>query len=154
MQVGPHADALKADLAALAAVGDEAVRDAAARLTQALEASLGLRLLDVLTEAAGEVSAQLPSGHVEVRLAGQEPSLVYVEHEPERFGFPLDRAAEEDEASARITLRLPESLKAAVEAVAAAEGLSVNAWLVRALSRAVSAPASRVGNRLTGFARS
>src|SRR3954470_9464075 len=81
MQVTPHVEALKADLAAIAGVGDDAVAAAAQRLSQALTASLGLRLLDVLQEAALEVSEQIPSGHVEVRLAGQEPLLVYVEDE-------------------------------------------------------------------------
>lgn len=150
MQVEPHVEALKADLAALAGVGEEAVRNAAERLSQALGGPLGLRLLDVLAEAANEISAQLPTGHVEVRLSTQEPSLVYVDEPAAAAPTPLV----DDDASARITLRLPESLKVAIEAAAAAEGLSVNAWLVRALSRAVSAPAVRVGSRLTGFARS
>jgi hypothetical protein len=151
MQVTPHVEALKADLAAIAGVGDDAVAAAAQRLSQALTASLGLRLLDVLQEAALEVSEQVPSGHVEVRLAGQEPLLVYVEDEAAETGPPPQT---DDGAAARITLRLAESLKAAVEAEAAREGLSVNAWLVRALTRAVSGPAPRVGSRLTGFGKS
>jgi hypothetical protein len=151
MQVTPHVEALKADLAAVAGVGDDTVADAAERLSQALTASLGLRLLDVLQEAALEVSEQVPSGHVEVRLAGQEPLLVYVEDEPAE---PAPSAPADEGLSARITLRLPESLKAAVDAAAARESLSVNAWLLRALTRAVSTPAPRVGSRLTGFGKS
>jgi len=149
MQVTPHVEALLADLEAIAAVGDEATAAAAERLSQALRSSLGLRLLDVLGEAALEVSSQLPSGHVEVRLAGQEPSLVYVEHEA-----ATPSAAADDGMSARITLRLPESLKAAVEAAAAGEALSVNAWILRALKRGVDVPARRSGKRLTGFGKS
>jgi hypothetical protein len=147
MNVTPHVDALLADLAAIAAVGDEPTAAAAERLSQALRASLGLRLLDVLGEAALELSSQLPSGHVEVRLAGQEPSLVYVEQEAE-----ASPALAEDGMSARITLRLPESLKSGVEAAAAREGASVNSWIVRALKRALDTPSRRVGRRLTGFA--
>jgi hypothetical protein len=151
MQTTQHVDALLADLAAIASVGDEATAAAAERLSQALRASLGLRLLDVLGEAALEVSGQLPSGHVEVRLAGQEPSLVYVEHED----APATRQDDEG-AGARITLRLPESLKTAVEAAAAREGLSVNSWILRALKRGLDGPGQgrRVGRRLTGFAES
>jgi hypothetical protein len=151
MQVTPHVEALKSDLSAIAGVGDDAVAAAAERVGQALTASLGLRLLDVLQEAALEVSEQVPSGHVEVRLAGQEPLLVYVEDEPSE---PAPAQPAGEGLSARITLRLAESLKAAVEAAAAREGLSVNAWLIRALTRAVSAPAPRVGSRLTGFGKS
>ena len=150
MQLGPHVEALQADLAELASLGDEATAAAAARLSQALRASAGLRLLEVVSEAALEVNAQLPSGHVDVRLAGQDPSLVYVA-EAADTSVP---AAED--ASARITLRLPEALKASIDAAAAQEGLSVNTWLVRALSRAVAGggPSVRSSKRLTGFGRS
>jgi hypothetical protein len=152
MELAPHVEALVRDLKAIAAVGDDATAQAAARLAAALEASAGMRLLDVLSEAALELSDQLPDGHVEVRLAGQAPSLVYVEDEP-----PPASAPAEDALSVRITLRLPESLKSAVESAAARDGVSVNTWLVRALARAVSSWASRgsgPGNRLRGFARS
>ena len=152
MQLGPHVEALQADLAELAALGDEATAAAAARLSQALRPSAGLRLLEVVSEAALEINAQLASGHVDVRLAGQDPSLVYVAEEAESPAAP---GAED--ASARITLRLPEALKAAVDAAAAREGLSVNTWLVRALSRAVhhrGGGGVRSSKRLTGYGRS
>ena len=153
MQTTPYVDALLADLEAMAALGDESVADAARRLSQTLRASAGLRMLDLLGEAALEVSGQLPSGHVEVRLAGQEPSLVYVDVEP---AAAPPATTGEDAASARITLRLSEALKAGVEAAAAREGVSVNTWIVRALGRASSAPTAtrRVGRRLTGYAES
>jgi hypothetical protein len=152
MQTTPYIDALLADLEAMASLGDEAVADAARRLSQTLRASAGLRLLDLLGEAALEVSSQLPSGHVEVRLAGQEPSLVYIDEEPAE---PAPAAAE-DAASARITLRLSEALKISVEAAAAREGVSVNTWIVRSLNRAATAPTTvrRSGRRLTGYAES
>jgi HicB-like protein involved in pilus formation len=151
MQMAPHIEALQADLAEFAALGDEATAQAAQRLGVALRSSAGLRILDALTEAALELSAQIPSGHVEVRLAGQDPALVFVE---EARAEPP--ATPEDDQSARITLRLPESLKARLEAAAAREGVSVNTWLVRALARSVSSPppSRRIGNRLTGYGRS
>ncbi len=151
MQTTPYVDALLADLESMAALGDEAVADAARRLSQTLRASAGLRLLDLLGEAALEVSGQLPSGHVEVRLAGQEPSLVYVEDEQTT---QPSVATAEDGSSARITLRLPEALKVSVEAAAAREGVSVNTWIVRALGRSSSASVRRVGRRLTGYGES
>jgi hypothetical protein len=152
MQTTPYVDALLADLEAMANLGDEAVADAARRLSQTLRASANLRLLDLLGEAALEVSGQLPSGHVEVRLAGQEPSLVYVDEELEAPAAP----AGADDASARITLRLSEALKSSVEAAAAREGVSVNTWIVRALGRAASTPTTvrRSGRRMTGYAES
>src|ERR671934_800889 len=138
MQLQRFVEALKADLTAVAELGDEATADAAGRLVVSLQASVGLRLLDALSEAALEPNDKLPSGHVEVRLTGQDPELVYVSDEPEA---PVGAA---DEAyTARITLRLPEALKAAVERAASRDGVSVNTWIVRALSRSsTAAPAA------------
>jgi hypothetical protein len=147
METANFVDGLRGDLEAIAGVGDDAVAQAARRLAQAIQAAAKLRLLDVLGEGALELSGQLPSGHVEVRLSGQDVELVYVEeeHAPTPAG---------DDASARITLRLPEALKTSVEGAAAREGVSVNSWIVRALARGLSGPAPRVGSRLTGFGRS
>src|SRR5256885_2796215 len=132
MELRPFIAGLQADLEGIAAVGDDAVAEAARRLTSAVGASAGLRLLDALAEAALEVSEQLPSGHVEIRLSGQDPSFVYVEE-----GEAPAPPAGEDSLVARISLRLPEGLKLAIEAAATREGLSVNAWLLRSLARAV-----------------
>src|SRR5438876_3906251 len=151
MQLQRFVDALKADLTAVAELGDEETAEAAGRLVVTLQASLGLRLLDALSEAALELTEKLPSGHIEVRLTGPDPELVYVSEEPEA---PV--AGAEEGQTARISLRLPEALKAAVEVAATREGVSVNTWIVRALSRLSSAapPTTHSGNRLTGYARS
>jgi len=151
METARFIAALERDLAAVAAVGDEETAAAAERLIQALRGSAGMRLMETLGEAALEISDQLPEGHVEVRLAGPDPQLVYVGAEPvEPAGVP----DEQDGLAARITLRLYESLKRELEAAAAREGMSLNAWLVRALSRSVASPAPRSrGNRLTGYGR-
>ena len=150
MQMAQFLEALETDLESVASLGDDAVSQAASRLTQAIRSSAGLRLLDALGQAAVEVSAQLPSGHIEVRLSGQDPNLVFVE---EDRAEPTPQA--DDASSARITLRLPEGLKSTIEAAAAREGVSVNTWIVRSLSREV-APlrGPRLGSRLTGFAKS
>jgi hypothetical protein len=141
-------ESLQEDLQGVAQLGDERAAEIARRLAEALGSNLRLKLLDVLSQAAVEVSSKLPSGHVEVRLAGQEPELVYVESVGEA-------GAVGEELSARISLRLPESLKTAVEKAAAREGVSTNAWLVRAIARATeSRPAHVSGKRLTGYAQS
>ena len=146
MEMARFLQGLEADLAAVAAVGDEQTAAAAERLIHAIRGSAGLRLLDVLGEAALEISGQLPAGHVEVRVSGQDPSLVFV-GEPE--GEPEQTAADDG-----LTARLPEQLKAQVEAAAVREGISVNSWLVRALGRSLAPRgAQRSSNRLQGFAR-
>jgi hypothetical protein len=149
MQLQRFVDALKADLTAVAELGDESTAEAAGRLVLTLQASVGLRLLDALSEAALELNDKLPGGHVEVRLTGQDPEFVFVGEEPE-----APAAAADEAYSARITLRLPEALKSALETAASREGVSVNTWIVRALSRSsTAAPAAQSGNRLTGYAR-
>ncbi|MGH2698560.1 MAG: toxin-antitoxin system HicB family antitoxin [Actinomycetota bacterium] len=60
----------------------------------------------------------------------------------------------EDSTTARISLRLSDSLKAEIEIAAARDGVSTNSWITRALSRSVGGFRSRAGNRLTGFGRS
>jgi hypothetical protein len=151
MQLQRFVDSLKADLTAVAELGDDATAEAASRLVVSLQASFGLRLLDALSEAALELTEKLPNGHIEVRLTGPDPELVFVsDQEPDA---PV--AGTEEGQTARITLRLPETLKVVVEAAASREGVSVNTWIVRALSRVSSAaPATQSGNRLTGYARS
>jgi hypothetical protein len=143
-------DGLREDLQGIAELGDERSAQIARRLTDALGSSLRLKVLDLLGQAALELSSKLPSGHVEVRLAGQEPELVFVDDTPAEAA-----GAAGEELSARITLRLPESLKASVERAADREGISTNAWLIRAIARATeSRPAHVSGKRLTGYAQS
>jgi hypothetical protein len=153
MQIDGYIQALREDLVRVASLGDETTSRAAELLSVAIEASLARRLQDVLAEAALELNAQLDAAHVEVRIAGRDPELVLV-REDGSISEPVDEAF-----SARITLRLPESLKQRVESAAAREGASVNTWLVQALQRSVESRSSRstsVGgrNRLTGYGRS
>src|SRR3954470_23573877 len=102
-------EGLQEDLQGLAELGDERSSQVARRLGDALGSNLRLKLLDLLSQAAVELSSKLPSGHVEVRLAGQEPELVFVDSAGEPGGATVG-----EELSARISLRLPESLKTAV----------------------------------------
>ena len=139
---------LRADLLAVAALGDERSAAVAERMAGVLAGALSLRLIELVGELAAEVSAQLPQGRIEVRLSGPDPEFVYVDEQP---ALPAD----EVELSARVTLRLPEGLKARIEEVAGREGMSVNAWLVRALARAVAGDRrTAFGRRMTGYGRS
>ena len=153
MDIERHVQAIQSDLATAAALGDEAAAVAGERLAAAVASSLQLRLLDVLTEATLALNDQLGSGHVEVRLAGRDPELVFVEDDARQPEAP---PAPGDDLSARITLRLPEALKVQLEIVASGEGVSANAWIVRALARALEPQRGRTrssGNRLQGYAQ-
>jgi hypothetical protein len=150
MQIDTYVHAVCEDLARVAAVGDESTARAAELLAVALESSLGRRLQEALAEAALELSAQLEQGTVEVRVAGGDLELVHVND-----ADPAPADAADESFSARITLRLPESLKSRLEAAAATNGVSVNTWLVQALNRVLDPRSSTGGSRrLSGYGRS
>jgi hypothetical protein len=140
----PYVDQLRRELVASAELGGDEARALAERLTGPLEASLRLALLSALSAAAEEITSQLAPGSVDVRMRGGDIGFVVTpapapEHpeEPEPTPAPTPApAAEGDEAAtARITLRVPEQLKARIEDAAGREGFSVNTWLVRAVSQ-------------------
>jgi hypothetical protein len=148
METAPFVQAIRTDLEELAA-GDEETASVASRLARALEPSLHLRLFDVVGQAALELSGRLPAGSVDVRLSGRDVELVYVADEA-----AAEPAPAEDEGTARLTLRMPEGMKVRVEEAAARDGVSTNAWLVRAVSGGLShGPTRRSGRRITGFAQ-
>jgi hypothetical protein len=149
MQIAPYVEALLRDLETVSGSGDQAVAEAARRLSAALEPAIRLRLMEVLGEAALEINGQLQSGHVEVRLAGGDPELVFVEER----GGPMPSAG--DDLSARVTLRLPEALKSIIDAAAQAEGVSANTWLLQQISRgAQSKRRGPGGRRMSGYGQS
>jgi hypothetical protein len=155
MDLSPYLESLRADLAAAAAPGGPETARAAELLGHSLEASARLALLEALSDAAAEITTRLRDASVEVRLRGRDADLVVspVAAAPEDPAPPVDGGD-----LARLTLRMPEALKTHVEQTAAAEGVSVNAWLVRAVTAAVQRPAGpppggRGGRRITGFAQ-
>ena len=163
MDLTPYLDTLRADLAAAAAPGGPDTARAADLLGTALEASTRLVLLEALSDAAAEITTRLHDATVEVRLRGREADLVvtdraFSDHANGDAAGSAAGVVPDGGDLARLTLRMPEALKAHVEQTAAAEGISVNAWLVRAVTAAVSRPGpppggSRGGKRITGFAQ-
>jgi hypothetical protein len=181
MDLTPYVESLRADLEAAAAAGTDATRETARLLSAALEPAVRLSLMDALSAMAAEVTAASELGSVEIRMHGREPQVVVLGEEPTAEppvtpSAPPARPESEDEgATARVSLRLPESLKAQTEERAAAEGLSLNSWIVRAVHQAVHGgahwsgqgwsihgpagmwgghgPGPRRGGRITGFGR-
>jgi hypothetical protein len=154
MELTPHLEAIRSDLESLLGA-DEALAAAVDRMGRALDATLQLRLLDVLGDAALELTEQFPVGHAELRVAGRDASLVYVgPPEPP----PPPPAPDDERGTVRLTLRMPDALKGSVEDAAEAIGVSVNAWLVQAAQSAVGRTNEQRrrggGNRISGYARS
>jgi hypothetical protein len=160
MDLTPYLEALRADLVAAAAPGGPDTARAAELLGHSLEASTRLALLEALSDAAAEITTRLRDASVEVRLRGREADLVVNHLTPEADAGPPEAPVPDGGDLTRLTLRMPESLKTHVEQVAAAEGISVNAWLVRAVTSSINRPAGppppgtiRSGKRITGFAQ-
>ena len=158
MDITPLVTALRRDLASAAEVGGEEVKAAAERLLLALDPALRLTLMEALSLAASDIGAQLPGAQVSVRLQGREPVFV-VEGAP-AAATPQDHAEHDfdddeidatGEATGRITLRIPESLKARAETLAARRGQSLNSWLVAAARAAATDRPSHFAENLHGF---
>jgi hypothetical protein len=165
MELSRYVEMLRGELTALTRFAGEDVSRTAGLLAESLDSPVRLTLLDVLSAAAAEITARLDETVVEVRLSDGEPAFVVSTALPRDSGAPpgpepADSA--EGTGTARVTLRLSESLKGAIETAAASDGVSVNTWLTRAASRALgnqsrgSQPGPRrgPGQRITGFARS
>lgn len=146
MDITQFVDTLRRDLSQAAAAGTEEVRSAAERLAMTLDPALRLTLMDALSQAASEITNELEGTSVEVRLKGREPIFVVVGAATQPMAAaaaepteaPDDLGLEEDDAVARITLRLPESLKARAEELANKRGQSLNTWLVNAARAAAT----------------
>jgi hypothetical protein len=158
MKMSLVVDGLRADVISVGELGDDTVAEVADRIAEVLGRSIPSRVLDLLSEVAAEVSAELPDGRVEIRVAGDDVDLAYVEDASGRATGDEGAGDEERERardmSARITLRLSESLKARVEEGAAREGISVNAFIVRTLEQGASSEHKRksyAGHRLRGY---
>lgn len=157
MNLQPYVDNIQRQLAIAAEAGGEEARALADRLTAPLDAAVRLTLQDALAAAADEITVELAPGSVELRLRAQGPEFVVTPAGDGAPGFDdtagegapaswsiRSGAAEGDEGTtARVNLRLPDQLKTRVEQAASSEGLSVNAWLVRAAAAALEGPGRR-----------
>ncbi|MET8470664.1 toxin-antitoxin system HicB family antitoxin [Streptomyces sp. NPDC006422] len=168
MDLTPYVDNLHRELAVAAEAGGDDARALAERLTAPLESATRLTMLNVLSAAMDEITRDLAPGSVDVRLRGLDPDFVVTPPPRDTPAAPAEPAhtpaavPEADEGgTARVNLRLPAHLKARAEEAASREGLSVNAWLVRAVSAAVDGGAAprpqeksrTVGQSFTGWVR-
>ena len=166
MDLTQYIETLRRELAVAADAGGEEARALAERLTAPLESATRLMLLDALSAAAAEMTRELAPGSVDLRLRRGDPEFVVtpppadVTGEPAPAALPPAPPENEEGATARINLRLPEQLKAGIEQAAGRERLSVNAWLVRVAAAALVQDdgrprprGGRLGETYTGWVR-
>src|SRR3569833_769914 len=160
MDLTPYIDNLRRELAVAAEAGGEDARALAERLSAAIESAARLALLEALSAAADEITADLAPGSVEVRLRGRDPDIVVTPPPAEvtsqqtsqgglrnalvgavevTMGVRPPAVAEPEEGggTSRITLRLPVHLKPRIDEATNHKNQTVNAWLVRAVSVAL-----------------
>jgi hypothetical protein len=178
MELTQYSENIQRQLVLAAEPGGDEARAMAERLVAPLDAAIRLTIQEALAVAAEEITLELAPGSVELRLRGRELDFAVTPPPVDAGGQstrdsdhtqPSWQAASAGDAPGdgdeggmlRINLRLPDRLKTRVEQAAGREGLSVNAWLVRAaaaaLERTENTPQerrpSRGAQRYTGWAR-
>ena len=143
MDITPYVDSLRRDLVAASEAGSDELKQAAERLAYALDPSARLALMEAISHAAAEITAELPDCSVDVRLVGRELDFVVEVAPPAAMPEPPPPPAppappEEAGDLARITLRIPEGVKARAEEKAAAAGQSLNTWMVNVVRSATN----------------
>jgi hypothetical protein len=165
MELSQYVESLRRELSSLTRFASDDVIQVAQRLAEALDSSVRLTLLDVLSAAAADITTRLDDVVIDVRLSGGEPEFVVTPVTRDSAGqgpAPAPDSGAEEAGTARVTLRLSEALKSRVETQANAEGVSVNSWLAHAAIRALENPGTSsgprvrggLGQRITGYARS
>ena len=121
---------------------DPEIEAAAEALLAVLRPTLHRLALGLAEQAAEEVSAQLPEYAIDVVLSEGQPSLA---------ARPLsdDPPFAAEDLEARLTVRLPNKLKALIEEAAAEAGDSVNTYVFKSLSSRAH-KASKSGRRVSG----
>jgi hypothetical protein len=138
MDITPYVDSLRSSLVSAADSAGDETRQAAERLSFALDSSARLAIMEAVSQAAAEITAEMPNGGVDVRLNGRDLDFLVHTAAPTPPPPPPPPAPEDvdDGNLARITLRIPESVKGKAEERAAEAGQSLNTWLVNIIRMA------------------
>lgn len=143
MQLDDYVQQVEDQLGAAAALGDDRTRELAATLATAAGPAVRLAILAALSAAADEITAAL------LDAPGAPTVAVHLDSDDIRIAVgsgpaePVHRSRPDDgDASARISMRLSEALKAEIDDAANRAEVSVNTWLVRAATTALGAAAT------------
>ncbi|MCW4353870.1 toxin-antitoxin system HicB family antitoxin [Hoyosella sp. YIM 151337] len=149
MDLSQYTQRFHDDLVAAAALGDERTQQLASALAKAADPALRLVLMSALSELAAQISQELEDRTVDVRVAGDNISVVVI-HDAETVGGPELGASAQDALSdfeqaldelggniSRVTLRLVDGIKARAEEAASANGVSLNSWVSQAVRGAL-----------------
>lgn len=152
MQLTPYLEAVARDLDNATALADDQTREITHRVASVIEPGLRLAMVQLLSDVAAQLTAELDGTVITVRMEGRDPSWHIVRDEPSVVA--RDTEPGDDENSARVTVRLPEAVKKRAEASAQSAGQSLNTWIVQALRRATTPDSTshRSSRRISGWA--
>ncbi|MFN3865357.1 MAG: toxin-antitoxin system HicB family antitoxin [Demequina sp.] len=158
MDMARHSEQLRQQLEATAAASTPKAQETARQLATAVDPAARLMIVEALSEAAAEISREIAPASVDLRVRGTKVDFVVTAPEQTDEDHAAATAAQAQAASVgadttRTTVRIPEPLKRRAEAAAAEEGVSLNSWLVRAVSLHLEpGPRSRRGRAAARFA--
>ncbi len=153
MELTPYLEAIARDLDRATALADDSTRELTQRVVSVLEPGLRLAMVQLLSDGAAQLTAELGGPVVTIRMEGREPSW-HIARDDSPAATPTTSEPDDDESTARVTVRLPEALKRRSESAAQSSGQSLNTWIIQALRRATSSEhsANRSSRRITGWA--
>lgn len=127
MRLEPIMNEIDATIHSQLRLADPSIGEAAAAFLEAFRPAMKAGIVRAVEQAAVEVNAALGDHTVDVKLVDGEPELAVSPPQGDSGSMP------DEEMEARITLRLPGSLKAVIEDAASTSGDSINGWVVDAL---------------------
>jgi hypothetical protein len=154
MQLNSYLSAVAYDLDRATQLADDATREVARRLVTVLEPGLRMAMVQLLSDAAAQLTSELSGPVVTIRMDGREPVWHVVSPESHETSHdPADPSGDE-EGTARVTVRLPEAVKRRAENLAQASGQSLNTWIIHVLRRATTTDKTptKSSRRITGWA--
>jgi hypothetical protein len=110
------------------------VAEAGAQLMAALTPAITQTMMDVVSMAVTEISTQLETLTIDIRLVDGDPELVVSQDPIADTPPPPSSLSTEGDDEARITLRLPGYLKDLIANEAESVGDSVNSYVVDVLT--------------------
>lgn len=166
MNLNQYLESVRRGVENATALADDNTQEIAHRLVASIDDATRLALIEAISDATAEISGELAPGSVEVRLNGGQPQFVVTKPaqeepvDPEAYAAAYaqtdvmgndhndrsDRTAlieDDDEPTARISFRVPASIKSKIDDAAEQDGLSSNAWLLRTVMRSLEPGGSR-----------
>jgi hypothetical protein len=152
MQLTPYLEAVARDLDRATSLADEQTRELAHRVVSVLEPGLRLAMVQLLSDVAAQLTAELDGPVITIRMEGRDPSWNIARDDSSTDTYEV--GPDDDDSTARVTVRLPEVVKKRAEAAALNAGQSLNTWVVQTLRRATTTDSAphRSSRRISGWA--